>query len=125
MIQVWELQWVADKEHGGIVAHQVPIAFFGVELHGKASDIPFGIGSPTFACHGRETYEYFRLLPDFGEEFGTSILGYVVCYGEVSEGSATFGMHSSFGDDFPVEVRLFLNEPSIFQKDRAMFSCGE
>jgi phosphoribosylcarboxyaminoimidazole (NCAIR) mutase len=35
---------VADeKEHGRIVAHQVPVALFGVELDGKAADIALGI----------------------------------------------------------------------------------
>ena len=125
MVQVGELEWVSDKEDRRIVSYQVPVAFLGIEFHGKSTDVPFGISSPSFTCHGREAHEYFRLLPDFGEEFGTSILGYVVRHGEVSEGSATLSMHSSFGNDFPIEVRQFLNEPCIFQKDRTMFSCGE
>jgi hypothetical protein len=34
-------------------------------------------------------------------------------------------MHPSFGDDFSVEVRQFLDEPRVFQKDRTMLSGGE
>ena len=114
MIQVGELERVADEEHRRVVSNQIPISFFGIELYGKAPDVSLGISSPTFTCHGRETYEYLRLFSYFGEKFCTSVIGYVVRYGEVSVCTASFGMHAPFGDDFTVEVRKLLNEPSIF-----------
>ena len=115
MVQVRKLQRVADEEHGGIVAHQVPIPFLGIKLHGKASDVAFGIGSSPFACYGREAYEYIRLFPDFREELGTGVWGHIVRYGEVSVGSASLGMHPSLGNDLPVKVGQLFDEPGIFQ----------
>ena len=67
MVQVRELQGIADEEYRCIVAHQIPIAFFGVEFYGKSSDVPFGIGGSPFSRYGGETDEHFRLLSDFGE----------------------------------------------------------
>ena len=39
MDEVWKLHRVLYEEHGDIVAHQVPIALLGIELHRKAADI--------------------------------------------------------------------------------------
>jgi len=48
--EVGELVGVADEEDGGVVADEVPVALVGVELHGEATDIAFGVGGAFFAC---------------------------------------------------------------------------
>jgi hypothetical protein len=35
LVQVGELERVAQEEHGRVVAHHIPVAFFGVELQAK------------------------------------------------------------------------------------------
>ena len=43
--EVWELNWIVNKEHWGVVANHVVIAFLGVELNSKATRITDSIGS--------------------------------------------------------------------------------
>ena len=64
MIQIGELQRVAQEEDGGVVSYQIPVAFVCIELDGKSADIAFGIGSSTLSGYGREAYKNFRLFAD-------------------------------------------------------------
>ena len=43
--EVWELDWIVNKEHWGVVANHVVIAFLGVKLNSKATRITDSIGS--------------------------------------------------------------------------------
>ncbi len=57
MVQVGELQGIAEEENGRVVAYQVPVSRLGIELDGKAADIALGVSlyrirvSPT-RCNG-------------------------------------------------------------------------
>ncbi|MCY1199042.1 hypothetical protein D9M72_104360 [compost metagenome] len=51
VVQIGELERIAEEEHWRVVAHQVPVAFFRVELDRKAADVPLGIGRTTLAGH--------------------------------------------------------------------------
>jgi hypothetical protein len=53
-----------------MVADNVMIAIFGVELDGKATDITNGVCAPLFTAGGAQTEQYFRLLPNAVEELG-------------------------------------------------------
>ena len=55
--EVGEFQGIADEEHRGVVAHQIPVALLGVELEGEAAHVAFGVGGP-FAGHGGEAQEH-------------------------------------------------------------------
>ena len=43
-VEIREFMRIANEEDRGIVSNQIPVAFFGVELHGKTADIAFRIG---------------------------------------------------------------------------------
>ena len=122
VVEVGELQRVAQEEYGGVVAHEVPVALFGVELHGKATDVAFGIGSTTLASHGGEAHEALGLLAHLAEDGGTGILRDVVRHGKGSVGSRSLGVHAAFGDDLAVEVGEFLYQPRVLQEDGATLS---
>jgi hypothetical protein len=62
MHQVGELHRVLDEEDRDVVAHQVPVAFVGVELDGKAAHIARRIGRAAFAGDGGEAGEHRRDL---------------------------------------------------------------
>jgi hypothetical protein len=47
--EAWEENGIANEEDWRIVAHNVPDAIIGVELHGKASGIASCVGRATFA----------------------------------------------------------------------------
>ena len=113
LVEVRELERVANEEHGRVVAHHVPIAFLGIELQGKAANVALGVGRATFACHGSEAREHFGLLADLGKEGGARVLGDVVGNGEGAKRAGTLGMHASLGDYFAHEVGKFLVQPDI------------
>ena len=84
-IEVRELVGVAQKEDGGVVADQVPVPFFGVELHGKAADVAFRVGRTPFARDSREADEGLGLLAHFGEDLRFREPGDVMGDGERAE----------------------------------------
>ena len=73
--QVGKLDGVLDEEHRHVVAHQIPIALRGIELHGKAPHIARRIDRTRATGNGGEACEYRRLHADLREhlrrgEFG-------------------------------------------------------
>ena len=61
-VQVRELERVAQEEHRRVVAHQVPVAFFCVELHGKPTNVALGVGGPALAGHSGKAHRQGRFL---------------------------------------------------------------
>jgi len=119
VVEVGELERVAEEEDRRVVADQVPVALFGIELDGEAADVPLGVGRSALARHRREADEDRRLLAGLREEPGPGVTGDVVGYGEVAESAAALGVHAPLGDYLPVEVGEFLEKPDILKKLRA------
>ena len=84
-VQIGEFQWVAEEEHGRVVAHQIPVAFFGVKLDGETTDVALGIGRAAFTCHGREAHKQIGFFADSVENFGFGVLADVVCHRKRAE----------------------------------------
>src|SRR5690606_39659159 len=61
------------------------VAFFGVELQGKATDITLGVRRAALAGHGGEAGEHVGFLAHFFKDLGTGVLGDVVGDRERSE----------------------------------------
>ena len=110
-VQVGEFARVAQEEHRRVVADHIPVAFFGIELQGKAADVAFRIGCAALACYGGETGEHFGFLTDFAEDFGAGVFCDVVRHGKRTERARTFGVHTAFRDDFAHEVGEFFIQP--------------
>ncbi len=62
MNDVREFHRILDEEHRDVVAHQVPIAFVGIELHGEAAHVASGVGRTALASNGGESNEHRRAL---------------------------------------------------------------
>ena len=124
VVEVGELERIAQEEDRRVVAHQVPVALLGVELHGKAADVTLGVGRAALAGHGGKADEEIGLLSHLGEDLGLGIAGDVVGDGEGAVGAGTLGVHAALGDHLPVEVGEFLQEPDILQQHRAARSGG-
>jgi hypothetical protein len=60
--KVRELHRILDEEHRDVVADQVPIALFGVELHGEAAHVARRIDRACAAGHGGKAREDWGLL---------------------------------------------------------------
>ena len=87
VVEVGELQRIAEEEHRRVVADDVPVAFFGVELQGEAADVALGVGRAALAGDGREAREHRGLLADLGEDLRLGVAGDVVGDGEGAEGA--------------------------------------
>ena len=48
MNEIGKLQWISNKKHWCVVAHQIPIPFFSIEFERKPTDISFCIGRTPF-----------------------------------------------------------------------------
>jgi hypothetical protein len=64
MIEIRELERIAQEEHRRVVANQVPVAFLGVELQCKAANVALGIGRAALASHRGEAREQLGLFAD-------------------------------------------------------------
>ena len=123
MVQVGEFQRVAQEEHGGVVAHEVPVACVGVELHREAADVTLGVCRAALSGHGREPHEALGLLAYLGEDRRTGVSGDVLCDREGPECAGAFGVHAAFGNDLAVEMGEFFEEPRILQRHGAADAC--
>ena len=119
VVEVGELERVAQEEHRRVVAHQVPVALLGVELDREAADVALGVGRAALAGHGREAHEQVGLLADLREDLRLGVLRDVVGDGEGAERAGALGVHAALGDDLAVEVRELLEEPDVLQQHRA------
>lgn len=123
--KVGELQGVTDEEDRRVVAHQIPVAFLGVELDRKSAHVAFGIGSAAFAGDRRKAQKQRRLLADLGKDLGAGVAADVVGDGKGAVGAGALGMDDALGDAFAVEVGKFFNEPEIFQQGGTAGAGGQ
>ena len=124
VVEVGELERIAQEEHRRVVADQVPVAFFSVELDGKAADVALGIGGAAFTGNGGEAREQFGLLADLAEDLRPRVFADVVSHGEGTVGTGTLGMHAPLRDHFAVEVGQLLEQPDILHQHRAAWAGG-
>ena len=124
VVEVGELERVAQEEYRRVVADHVPVAFLGVELHGEAADVALGIGGAALAGHGGEAGEQLGLLADLGKDFRPRVFGDVVRDGEGAVGAGALGVHAPLGDDLAVEVGELFQEPDILQQLRPARAGG-
>ena len=124
VVEVGELQRVAQEEHRRIVADHVPVAFLGVELDGETADVSLGIGRAALPGHGGEAGEQLGFLADLRKDLGAGVFGDVVRDGEGAVGGGTLGVHTPLRDHLAAEVGELLQEPDILQQLRAARACG-
>ena len=123
--EVTELERITDEEDRRIVAHQVPIAFFGVELDCKATYIAFGIGRAAFTGDDREAHKHLSLLVYLREELGLRVAGDIVRHGEDAMSSRSFGVNHSFRHALTVEVRHLLDQMEILHQEWATWTSRQ
>ena len=118
MDQVGELDGVLDEEDRDVVAHQVPVAFLGVELHRKAPHVAGQVRRALGAGHGGEPHEHRRALPRLLEGIGPG----QVCQGlgglEIAVHPEAAGVDDPLGDPLVVEVEELLAQMEVVQQRR-------
>ncbi len=108
MVEVGEAERVAEEEHRRVVADDVPVAVFGVELQRSAADVALRIGGAALAGNRREAGEHRRLLADLGEDLRLGESGDVVRDSEGPVRPPALRVHAAFGDHLAVEMRQLL-----------------
>ncbi|OPY82964.1 MAG: hypothetical protein A4E70_00433 [Syntrophus sp. PtaU1.Bin005] len=116
MVEVREFERVAEEENGRVVAHQVPVAFLGVEFKRKTANVPLGVGSASLSSHRGKACKHLRFFADLGKYFCLRVLGDVMGDGEGSVGAGALGVHPPFGNHLPIEMRHFFQVPDVLQK---------
>src|ERR1039458_5443470 len=70
----------------------LPVAFFGIELDGKATRIALRVARPLFAAHGGEANEHVGLLAHLIEDLRGGIAGDVAGHGKDAVGARSLGV---------------------------------
>jgi hypothetical protein len=125
MDRVRELERIANKEHRRIVAHQVPVALFGVVLHRKSAGIALGVCRALLSTDGREAQEHRSLFAHLLKQLRRGVLRHVrVGHGKSTVGARTFGMDDALRNTLAVEVRHLLKQQEVLKHDRpAIADC--
>ena len=121
--EVWELNAIADEEDRGVIAHDVEVAFFGVETQGKAVHIAPGIRGALLAGHGGKAAHHRgdgALLEDLGLGIGRDIFRDV----QLTKGAVALSVRRALRHALAVEVRELFNEVDIIERHWALLAGG-
>src|SRR5450755_551121 len=116
--QIRELDSILDKEDGDVIADQIPIAFFGVELDRKSAHVTRSIHRTGATGDGRYSSEYRRFLAHLGEYPGGGVLLQRRGQFEESMNPRTTRVNNTLGNTLMVEMSDFVAEDEIFEKCR-------
>ncbi|MNF77545.1 hypothetical protein D3C84_596950 [compost metagenome] len=117
--KVREFQRITNEEYGRVIADNVPVAFFGVELQGKAAGVTLSVSRTTLTTYSGETQKRRSLLAYSLEQLGAGVLSDITRHGEGPVGARAFGMHTAFRDVFAVEVGELLDQVKVVEQQRA------
>ncbi|MGY3246865.1 hypothetical protein ACVWYT_006314 [Streptomyces sp. TE4109] len=115
--EVGELDGVLDEEHRGVVADEVVVALFGVELQRETAGVAHRVGRAEVARDGREAQEGLGLLADLGEELGPRPLRDVTGQRERAVRAGAAGVHDALRNALTVEVRELLQQRLVLHQD--------
>jgi hypothetical protein len=114
--EVGELHGVTHEEDRRVVADEVVVAFFGVELEGEAAHVAVRVRVALFGGHLRETREHRRALANYVEKGGFGPPGDIGGHLEVAEGTAALDVVHAIGDALADEVGQLLEQVGILQQ---------
>ena len=123
--EVGELDRVADEEHGRVVADEVVVPLFGVELEREATRVAHRVGTAELAGDGRDAREHRRALADMGQEGRARPLRHVLGHLEEAVRPGALGMDDALGHALAVEVLHPLDRVGVVQNGRALRADGQ
>ncbi len=116
--EVRELDRVLDEEDRRVVADQVVVALFGVELQREAARVAPGVRAALLAGDGGEAREDLGLLARL-QEVGAGVAADVLGDHEFAERARALGVHHALRHALAVELRELLDEVVVVQQDRS------
>mmetsp|Transcript_42381 Transcript_42381/g.73695 ORF Transcript_42381/g.73695 Transcript_42381/m.73695 type:complete len:306 (-) Transcript_42381:8-925(-) len=117
---------IADEEDRRVVAHKIPVALLGVELHGETSRITCSIGTATLATHSGKAHSCGGLLSDSAEHLGAAIvLNLRRSDLEIAKCSSSLRMHNALWDALSVKCGQVVDESEILQCNRTLWAARQ
>ena len=123
--QVGELDAVLDEEHRDVVADQIEVALFGVELSGKAAGIARRVGGPARADDRREAHKHRGFDGRILEEGSTRVLRHRLVHLENTVDAGAASVDHTLRNAFVVEVRHLLTVVEVLQETGAALASLE
>ena len=116
--EVRELEWIADKEDRGVIAHHVIVAFLGVELDSESAWITLCICGSLFPAHRGEADEEVGAFSYLGKEPCLGVLCHIMGAFKVAVCSGTFGVDDTLRDAFPVKMSQLFKQVNVLHEYR-------
>src|SRR6476659_4084816 len=120
MYDVRELDGVANKEDRQVVTHQVPVAVFCIELHGKAARVSGRLCRVSPAYDGGEAHKEWGALAFLLEQLSAGVFSGRFCADgpicfKVAVCACATGMDHSLRDALAVEVGDLLDKLVVLE----------
>ena len=115
---VRKLDGVLDEEHRDVVADDVPVAFLGIELDGKAANVAREVERTLAAGDGGEPHKGRRPLTGALEQIGAGVFRQRLVVLEEAMRAVAARMHDALGNPLMVEMEDLLAEMEILDQRR-------
>ena len=110
MDEIGKLYRILDEEHRNVIANQIPIALFRVELHRKSPHVARSIDRAGTSRHGGEAREKRRFLPFALEDVGGCEVRKRLVRLEKTVGRRAARVNDTFRNTLVIEVKNLLTE---------------
>ena len=119
MDEIGKLDGVLDEKDRDIVADEVPVSLFGIELHGKPAHVTRCIDRTRAAGDRREPGKDRDLLALALEQVSARQVGQRLIGFERTMRRGASGVNDAFRDPLVIEVKYFLAKDEILEQRRA------
>jgi len=122
--KVRELNRILNEKHRSVVSNHIVVAFFCVELNGKASGISNAVSRSSLTSDSRESQEERGSLSDRIQELSLCEFSNIVSHFEVAVGTGSLGVDDSLGDSLSVKLGELVNQVEVLQEDGSSGASG-
>ncbi len=114
--EVRKLDGVLNEKDRHVVADQIEVAFFGVELDRKATHVAHGIARAARALNGREAHEHRGLLARITQEARFTQRAMVFVGLEITMCRGAAGVNDTLRNTLMVKVRDLFTHDEVFEQ---------
>ncbi len=125
MNKVRKFHRVLNEEDRDVVADDVPVAFLGIQLDGKAAHIARKVHRTLVTRHGRKPHKGRNAAARLLEQMRGSDLAQCLGRLEIAMRAVATGMDHALRDALMVEMEDLFAHGEIFQQGRAARACAQ
>lgn len=116
MDEIREFDGVLNEKDGRVVAHQVIVAFLGIELGGEAADVPHRIRRSSEALHVGKTHKDRGLFSRILQKARLGVLGKGLVYLKIAMCPGTSCVNHAFRYPLLVKMSHFFQKVEVFKQ---------